>query len=215
MRIAREGFPFILPFIFASVLLLVIGYMYELQTVIIIGWSLDLLTLLMLFFFREPQFETHAEDNQILSPADGKVLTVDSEVPSELNGLVTRLSIFLSILDVHVNRIPANGEVVNVEFRQGRKYSAFKPQASTANQRSEIDLETSNGRIHFRQITGSVARRVVFTLEPGQQVRAGERFGVMRFGSRMDLFFPENVDVLVHVGDKVRGGKTVVAEFRG
>jgi len=214
MRIAREGFPCIAPFAIVTILLLVIGYAYDLQGVVIAGWMLGLLTLLILFFFREPQFETHAEAHQILSPADGKVITVDSEVPENLPGLVTRLSIFLSILDVHVNRIPATGEVVGIKFKQGRKFSAFKPQASIHNQRSEIDLDTPMGRFHFRQITGSVARRVVYSLEPGQNVKAGERFGVMRFGSRMDLFFPENVDVLVKVGDKVKGGKTVVAEFR-
>ncbi len=214
MTIAREGYPFILPTALLAVLLLIFGYVMSQQAVIVIGWALTLLTVLFLFFFREPQFEAFAREGQILAPADGKVLTVDSEVPENLSTYATRLSIFLSIFDVHVNRIPANGEVANVEFRQGRKYSAFRPQASIANQRSEIDLDTKFGRIHFRQITGSVARRVVFSVAPGQTVRAGERFGVMRFGSRMDLFFPESVEVLVKIGDRVKAGRTVVAEFR-
>lgn len=214
MTIAREGFPFIIPAAVLGVLLLIFGYAMDQQAVIVIGWALTLLTVLFLFFFREPQFEAFVQDGQILAPADGKVLTVDSEVPENLSPLSTRLSIFLSVFDVHVNRIPADGEIASVEFRQGRKYSAFRPQASIANQRSEIDLDTKYGRIHFRQITGSVARRVVFSVVPGQKVKAGERFGVMRFGSRMDLFFPESVEVLVKTGDRVKAGCTVVAEFR-
>jgi len=213
MTIADEGKPTIFAAMFISAVLLAVGYAIPLYTLIVVGWLGIVMTALFFFFFREPQFEVNAGEKQIVSPADGKVIALDEEVPPELDHYKTRLSIFLSILDCHVNRVPASGVIESTNFRQGKKYSAFKPKASTENQRSEIELVSTHGKMHFRQITGSVARRVVFSLEPGQNVTAGERFGVMRFGSRMDLFFEPNVKVLCRIGDKVKGGKTVIGEF--
>ncbi len=214
MRIAREGLPFVIPSAVLALVAVTAAFVAGSATIWWIAAAFILVAVLMLFFFREPDVKTDCSELQVISPADGRVLTVDTEVPPELSRYSTRLSIFLSIYDVHVNRVPATGKVESVQFRQGRKFSAFKPQASTKNQRSEIELSTKHGTIHFRQITGSVARRVVFSLSPGQEVKAGERFGVMRFGSRMDLFFPSNVTVLVSVNDRVKAGKTVIAEFR-
>jgi len=213
MTIAREGLIFVIPSaILAAVFVtaaIVVGSLPLQIAAVVFG----LLFLIMLFFFREPAVETECKDWQIVSPADGVVLTVDAEVPPELPDYTSRLSIFLSVLDVHVNRVPAAGRVESVYFRQGKKFSAFRPQASTHNQRSEIELRTNHGMVHFRQITGSLARRVVFSLKAGQDVAAGERFGVMRFGSRMDLFFPSNVRILVSKKDRVMAGRSVIAEF--
>ena len=214
MTIAREGEPVIFSIMFVSVVLIGVGYAWPSVVTMLLGFIGLALTILCFFFFREPEFEVSCEERQILSSADGTVIAVDDSVPDDLGGYSKRVSIFLSIFDVHVNRIPASGRIEGLRFLKGRNFSAFKPQASTENQRSEIDLVTPHGRIHFRQIAGSVARRVVFDLKPGQEVAAGERFGVMRFGSRMDHFFPENVDLLVRIGDKVKGGKTVIGEFR-
>ena len=214
MTIAREGLPTVFSIMFIAAVLLGVGYGISSFILTTLGYISAAITILCFFFFREPRFEVVCEDGQILSTADGTVIVVDDAVPENLDGYSTRVSIFLSIFDVHVNRIPADGKIESVKFLPGKCYSAFKPKASTENQRSEIDLITLHGRIHFRQIAGSVARRVVFDLEPGREVVAGKRFGVMRFGSRMDHFFPANVDVLVKKGDKVKGGRTVIGEFR-
>jgi len=214
MTIAREGLPIIFAVMFVAAVMLGVGYVLSSTVLIIAGWVGVALTAANFFFFREPQFEATWSDGQILSPADGKVIVVDDQVPEGLSGLSQRVSIFLSILDCHVNMIPTSGRIERVAYRSGKKISAFRPRASEENQRSEIDLITSKGRIHFRQIVGSVARRVVFDLKVGQEVTAGQRFGVMRFGSRMDVFLPPDVNVSVKVGDKVKGGKSLIGEFR-
>lgn len=214
MTIAREGEPVIFSIMFISAVLIGVGFAWPSTIVLLLGLVGLVLTILCFFFFREPEFEVSCGERQILSSADGTVIAVDDCVPDSLEGYTKRVSVFLSIFDVHVNRIPTGGRIESLKFLRGRNFSAFKPQASTENQRSEIDLVTPHGRIHFRQIAGSVARRVVFDLKPGQEVKAGQRFGVMRFGSRMDHFFPENVDLLVTIGSKVKGGKTVIGEFR-
>jgi len=213
VTIAREGEPVIFGVLFVSVVILGTGIAISSTTIEIVGYFGLLLTVLNFFFFREPQFDAKCEDREILAPADGKIIALDNEVPEKMNDYTTRLSIFLSIFDCHVNRIPATGLVEDAKFKPGRWFSAFKPEASLYNQHSEIDLVTPHGKIHFRQITGSVARRVVFSLEPGQSVAAGERFGVMRFGSRIDLFLPSHVDVKVKIGDKIKAGKSVIGEF--
>ncbi len=213
MTIAREGNPVIFSVLFVSVVILGTGIALSSTVLEVVGCLGLFLNVLILFFFREPEFEAICGDREILAPADGKVIALDNEVPDNLSGYSTRLSIFLSIFDCHVNWIPATGQIEDVRFKPGRWFSAFKPEASLHNQRSEIDLVTPHGRIHFRQISGSVARRVVYSLEPGQSVGAGQRFGVMRFGSRIDMFLPPHVNVKVAINDKVKGGKSVVGEF--
>ncbi|MBU1319146.1 MAG: phosphatidylserine decarboxylase [candidate division Zixibacteria bacterium] len=214
MTVAREGLPIIFAVMFAAAVMLGVGYVLSSYVLIIVGWAGVVLTAANFFFFREPQFEAVWSDGQILSPADGKVIVVDDQVPEGLSGLSQRVSIFLSIFDCHVNMIPTAGRIDRAVYRSGKKISAFRPRASEENQRSEIDLITSRGRIHFRQIVGSVARRVVFDLKAGQEVSAGQRFGVMRFGSRMDVFLPPDVNVLVKVGNRVKGGRSLIGEFR-
>jgi len=213
MTIAREGLPIIFSVMFITAILLGVGYALPSIVLIILGWIGFGLVVLNFFFFREPEFDVTCADNDILAPANGTIIVVDNSVPENLEGFSKRVSIFLSILDAHVNWIPASGKIESVRFRPGKWFSAFKPEASDQNQRSEIDLVTPHGKIHFRQIVGSVARRVVFDLEAGREVKAGERFGAMRFGSRMDIFLPPNVTVLVSEGDKVKGGRTVIGEF--
>lgn len=214
MTIAREGLPIIFSVMFVAAVLLGTGYAVSSTLLIVIGYIGCALTILNFFFFREPEFEAECEDGEILSTADGKVIAVDDNVPENLTGFAYRVSVFLSIFDVHVNRIPATGRIERAEFFPGRHFSAFKDQASGENQHSEMELVNQYGRIHFRQIVGSVARRVVHSLRPGQEVRAGERFGVMRFGSRMDHYLPSEVRVIVKAGDRVKAGKTVIGVFR-
>jgi len=147
-----------------------------------------------------------------LSPADGTVLvagasTADAAPP----GSWKQISIFLSPLDVHVNRVPVSGRVTRVLLTRGRFLPAYREDAATSNERSEIWIDHAGQTIVARQIVGILARRVVCRLQDGEAVRAGQRFGVMKFGSRMDVFVPDNAQVTVKVGDTVRGGETVIA----
>jgi phosphatidylserine decarboxylase len=128
-------------------------------------------------------------------------------------GSWTQVSIFLSPLDVHVNRIPVSGTVIRVDYKAGSYRAAYRPEATTENERSEVWIETPACMVVFRQITGVLVRRVVCRVRPGDAVRAGDRMGVMKFGSRIDLFLPAGTPLLVNVGDRVRAGETVLAQL--
>jgi phosphatidylserine decarboxylase len=147
-----------------------------------------------------------------LSPADGKVLfagpaMADAAPP----GSWQQVSIFLSPTDVHVNRVPASGRVTRIILTKGRFLPAYRREAATVNERSEIWIDHQGQTIVARQIVGILARRVVCRLKEGASVRAGQRLGIMKFGSRMDVFVPENAAIVVQVGEMVRGGETVIA----
>jgi phosphatidylserine decarboxylase len=165
-----------------------------------------------LFFFRDPDRVPPSNDRRaVLSPADGRVL-VSGPGLAEFSppGLWLQVSIFLSPMDVHVNRIPATGRVTRVDFKPGRFLPAYRHDAGSANERSEIWIDNHGQTIVVRQIVGMLARRVVCRVEPGAEVRAGDRFGVMKFGSRMDVFLPHDATLLAKVGDMVRGGETII-----
>jgi len=166
------------------------------------------------FFFRDPERRAPvaATAADVLSPADGKVLvagapTADAAPP----GSWKQISIFLSPMDVHVNRVPASGRVTRVVLTPGRFLPAYHHDAATANERSEIWIDHAGQTVVARQIVGILARRVVCRLRGGEAVQAGQRFGVMKFGSRMDVFVPDDAEVTVRVGDTVRGGETIIA----
>jgi phosphatidylserine decarboxylase len=166
------------------------------------------------FFFRDPERRAPAAVTaaDVLSPADGTVLVAgaatDGAAPP---GSWQQISIFLSPMDVHVNRVPVSGSVTRVLLTRGRFLPAYRPDAATANERSEIWIDHAGQTIVARQIVGILARRVVCRLQSGESVQAGQRFGVMKFGSRMDVFVPDDAQVTVKVGDTVRGGETVIA----
>jgi phosphatidylserine decarboxylase len=166
------------------------------------------------FFFRDPErrADNGIGDDAVLSPADGRVL-VAGRATAEVAppGDWQQVSIFLSAMDVHVNRIPVSGRVTRVNFRRGRFLPAYRHDAATANERSEIWIDHHGQAIVARQIVGIMARRVVCRLDAGADVRAGDRFGIMKFGSRMDVFVPPSATLSVSVGQVVRGGETVIA----
>jgi phosphatidylserine decarboxylase len=164
------------------------------------------------YFFRDPERQAPSAAHVVLSPADGRVLVAGPAVAVVAPpGAWQQISVFLSPMDVHVNRIPASGRVTQVTFTRGRFLPAYRHDAGAANERSEIWIEHCGQPIVARQIVGILARRVVCRVEPGAQVRAGERFGIMKFGSRMDVFVPLDATLAVSVGDAVRGGETVIA----
>jgi phosphatidylserine decarboxylase len=164
------------------------------------------------FFFRDPDRHATATEEAVLAPADGRVLVAGpASASSAPPGQWLQVSIFLSPLDVHVNRIPASGHVTRVSHTRGRFLPAYRPDAASANERSEIWIDHGGQTIVARQIVGVLARRVVCRLKPGVDVRAGERYGIMKFGSRMDVFVPPSATLTVVVGQTVRGGESVIA----
>jgi phosphatidylserine decarboxylase len=187
-----------------------------------LGWGLAgawlvavpffLLAGFFLFFFRDPNRLSPSDDDAVLSPADGRVLVAGPAVAdSTPPGSWQQVSIFLSPMDVHVNRIPASGRVTQVSFKAGRFLPAYRHDAGTANERSEIWIDHHGQTIVARQIVGMLARRVVCRVAAGAEVHAGDRFGIMKFGSRMDVFMPTSATIMVTPGEMVRGGETVIA----
>jgi phosphatidylserine decarboxylase len=178
----------------------------------IVGAPILLLAGCLLLFFRDPSRHPPSGDDIVLSPADGEVKVAGEAMPDTAPpGTWKQVSIFLSPMDVHVNRIPASGRITRVTYKPGRFLPAYRHDAGRANERSEIWIDHHGQAVVARQIVGFLARRVVCRVAVGADVRAGDKFGIMKFGSRMDVFLPENADILVKVGDMVRGGETVIA----
>ena len=205
MRLDPAG----LPFIGGALLLAVVSG-------VAVAWLLAIpfvaLGLFFAFFFRDPERVSPAGADVVLSPADGRVLVAGPAVAEAAPpGSWQQISIFLSPMDVHINRIPASGRVTEVRYTPGKFLPAYKHDAASANERSEIWIDHDGQSIVARQIVGILARRVVCRAQKGAEVRAGERYGIMKFGSRMDIFLPTTATLKVEVGQTVRGGETVIA----
>jgi phosphatidylserine decarboxylase len=206
VRLDPAGFPFIIG---ALTLALLAGAT--------IGWPVALLCLILaaffVFFFRDPERLAPADgDNVVLSPADGRVLVAGAAVSDVAPpGEWQQISIFLSPMDVHVNRVPVSGRVLRVIATRGRFLPAYRPDAASVNERTEIWIDHRGQTIVARQVVGVLARRVVCRVQAGAEVAAGDRFGIMKFGSRMDVFVPTNAAISVAVGQAVRGGETIIA----
>ena len=171
---------------------------------------------LLLYFFRDPERTSPAGEGVFLAPADGRVVEVKQvHEPRFLQGEGLKISIFMSLLDVHVNRVPVEGQVVLVEHVPGQFLQAFRAEASEVNEHNLVGLESRHGRVLVKQVAGIMARRVVCWVRPGQKVQAGDRLGVVKFGSRVDLYLPPGAASAVRVGDRARGGVTVIAQWKG
>jgi phosphatidylserine decarboxylase len=173
------------------------------------GIILLCLAAFVFYFFRDPERVIPADSGAFVSPADGRVVVVTDEENAGRPG--KRMSIFLAIWNVHVNRSPAAGIITDMKYRPGRFSAAMRASASTDNEQNVINLATDAGEIIFKQIAGLIARRVVCWKKPGDRVARGERIGLVRFGSRADLWLPRDSELLVKVGDHVKGGSSVVA----
>ncbi len=210
VRVHRAGWPFIGIGVLVTVVLAAIWQP--------VGGIAGVATLWMAYFFRDPDRVTPMRSRLIVSPADGMVqMIVRALPPPELGmeaGERTRVSIFLNVFDVHVNRAPADGTVVAVHHRQGKFVNASLDKASEDNERVSVRLALSDGgEMAFVQIAGLIARRIVCDLKQGAAVRAGERFGIIRFGSRVDVYLPDGANPLVAVGQRAIGGETVLADL--
>lgn len=169
--------------------------------------------LLVVWFFRDPVRVAPLGDKNILSPADGKIISLGDAIDSPLTPAGNRISIFMSLWNAHVNRAPISGTIESVEHRKGRFRAAFNPSAAIENENVEVVMRTDFGRLAFRQVAGFIARRIVFHPRKGDTLASGERVGMIRFGSRVDLFLPDRVRLKVHLGDKVTAGETIIGEF--
>ena len=203
----RDGIPFVFIPLAAAVLAAVTGYWY-------IAVPLFLLALFMAYFFRDPERNSPTEENIVIAPADGRVTRVAQAVPTDPQSPKV-VSIFLSPFDVHINRAPIAGEIVDVTYTKGRFLIATREEASVVNEQNALTIEGERMTVVCKQIAGVLARRIVCWKKKGEQVNLGERFGLIKFSSRTDLVLPPEVEISVRIGDRVRGGVTVIGRLRG
>jgi phosphatidylserine decarboxylase len=208
--IHREGYPFIA---IGVLLAVIIGHYLE-----PVGWLLAILTLWVCYFFRDPARVTPLRDGLIVSPADGRVSLIVTAVPPPESGLpptpMTRISVFMNVFDCHVNRSPVTGRILRIIYTPGLFLNADLDKASEDNERSALVIESGGIEIGVVQIAGLVARRIVNFVREGDTIGAGERFGLIRFGSRVDVYLPATTQVLVGVGQKAMAGETVLADVK-
>lgn len=212
LPVAREG----LPFIVACLALTVLAALWARSG----GWGLRTtapavllaLTLFVAYFFRDPERQVPRDPWLVVSPADGKVMSVGPAAGEHfMGGTATRVTIFLNIFDVHVQRAPLGGRVAHYDYRPGTFVPAWREEAGRENERATLGIDTDAGPLLVRQIAGLVARRIATYPREGDTVSRGDRIGLIRFGSRVDLFLPADWPVTVEPGDKVRGGETPLA----
>jgi phosphatidylserine decarboxylase len=211
--LAREGYSTIAFVLIVSALVCSFAfYFLNHWFAYVIYAMMTSLTGLTIYFFRDPERQTPADENLIISPADGKVVFVkEVEEDVYLKEKATQISIFLSPLNVHVNRNPVSGLLEYVKYHPGEYLMAWTEHASELNERADFGvLHPSKTRIFFRQITGFLARRIVYNIAEGDELRAGDRFGIMKFGSRMDIVVPANVEVKVQPGDTTIAGESII-----
>lgn len=204
MPITREGWPFI------AVMLLLAGGAFALRW----NWAGLVFVVLLGFvvnFFRDPERAIPPDPRIIVSPADGKIVQiVDAPANGPLGPGYKQVSIFLNVFDVHINRSPIAGRIVDVKYNPGAFLPAFDDKASEKNEQNRVIVEDGTFRIAFTQIAGLIARRIVFKKRVGDSVERGERVGMIKFGSRTDIFLPASIVLQVKLGDKVKGGSTTI-----
>ncbi len=214
MNVAREG----LPFIFGALAIAITAFIVALTRR---SWPLWLLALLLTvialwvaYFFRDPERTGERGDKLIISPADGRIShIVEVDEPSFIHGRAIRISVFMNVFNVHVNRYPVSGRVRYLHYNPGKFLNAASEKSSLENEQMSVGIESNGRRILVRQIAGLIARRIVTYSKDGDVAQQGTRFGLIRFGSRVDVFVPVGSKVLVRIGDKPAAGTTVLAEL--
>jgi len=210
----KDGLKFAIPPFVVGMLLLFLASLWAGGKIVLIvlGTIFVVLGLFVLYFFRDPEREIPSDAGAVVSPADGHVIEIVDEA---LNGSPgQRISIFLSVFDVHVNRAPLAGRITQVIYKPGRFYAAYRKRTSEENEQNIISVDPGNGaEILFKQIAGAIARRVLCWKQPGDIVARGERVGMIRFGSRVDLWLPTGAEIVVRRGEKVAGGSSILAKW--
>jgi len=217
MKIHREGFKILL---ITTLLLVAINAPLSIfdapewlvNSILIVS---ILFFVIVLQFFRDPKRNTVLNENHIIAPADGKVVVIEEvEEPEYFKGKRLQVSIFMSPINVHVNRNPVSGIVKYAKYHKGKYLVAWHPKSSTENERTSIVIQAKNGQeVLFRQIAGALAKRICYYVKEGQTAKQGAEMGFIKFGSRIDLYLPLNSPIKVSIGQKVTGGESIIAEF--
>ena len=205
--IAKEGYMFILP------LAVLTGIFWALSWFWVTGLFVGLF-LFVTWFFRDPERSVPEDPNAIVSPGDGKIVEIISEKDPLLDEAYTRVSIFLNVFNVHVNRVPISGKIQATRYNPGKFFNAASHKASLDNEQSAILLNNGHVTILVKQIAGLIARRIVCWAKEGDEYQRGQRFGLIRFGSRVDIFLPEGTDIKVAIGDIVNGGSSIIGYLK-
>jgi phosphatidylserine decarboxylase len=211
---AKDGIGLVTGIAVAAIVFSIIGFSADSP----MAWVFAGLGLLTMFFvinfFRDPERSIPTREGIIVSPGDGKVLAVSEvEENSFLRSRAHKISIFLSVFDVHVNRIPMSGRIEYFDYVRGEFKQAFRPEASLVNEHTVIGIQNGNAKVVFKQIAGILARRIVCNIREGNSVRMGERFGMIKFGSRIDVLVPLDAEIRVELNQKVKGGESILAEL--
>ncbi len=211
---AREGYPFIL----GALALAIVGFLLALRLrswwIWLLAFALTLVMLWVAWFFRNPDRPGQRGDLLVIAPADGRVVLINEiDEPSYVGGKTTRVSIFLNIFDVHVNRYPVSGKVEHLEWRKGKFLNAISEASSEENEQSSVGISTGTHKLLVRQIAGLIARRIITDPAVGDVATQGSRFGLIRFGSRVDVFLPPDSTLRVTLGQRTHAGQTVIADL--
>ncbi len=213
--ITKDGYKIIFYTGLFEVILLTASYFVPSLFLWIVTGIIGVLFIFHFFFFRDPEREMPAGDTLIISPADGTIIKIDEiEEPLYLKEKVQRVAIFMSVFNAHINRNPVDGTVEFLEHKNGQFLAAFADKALDVNERTEIGVNTKFGKIFFVQIAGLIARRIVCRLQPGESIQKGERFGMIKYSSRVDVFLPLSAKIKVSLKDKVKAGETIIGEFK-
>lgn len=223
MKIAPEGYPFI--FVSLAIMLLsavAVFYFHKITDKTYLSYFLSVITIIsfitslfMFYFFRDPDRNIPVGEGLFVSPADGKIILIRDVYEKEfLKSNVKEISIFMSPLNVHVNRSPCDGKVVEVKYSPGKYMAAYKNDASLKNENIAMLLEGNQSRVLVRQVAGFIARRAVCRVKPGDMLNRGERYGIIKFSSRLDVFLPKDAEIKVKIGDRVKAGESVIAKVK-
>ncbi len=216
MSFAREGLVFIGIAAAAAATAYAFALARRSWALWLVAFVLTLLALWVAYFFRDPERSGERGERIVVSPADGKIVMITNvQEPAFIGGTATRISVFMNVFNVHVNRYPVDGTVTYVHYNPGRFLNAATEKSSLENEQMSVGLETPRGRILVRQIAGLIARRIVTYSKEGERVKQGDRMGIIRFGSRVDVFIPPGSTVRVKTGETSNAGVTVLADLSG
>ena len=214
MKFAREGRPFIVSALVVALAAVAAAYRWPVAILIGVATVCTLLALWVAYFFRDPERRGERGPQLVIAPADGKVVqVVEVDEPAFMHGRALRIAIFMNVFSVHVNRYPVSGRVAYTHYNPGKFLNAAVDKASLENEMSSVGIERDAHRVLVRQIAGLIARRIVTYSRPGDHAEQGERFGLIRFGSRVDVYLPVSSAPRVRVGDHTAAGTTVIAEL--
>ena len=213
MRLAPEGNIIIYPLFIISLISIVCNFIFSLQYIFILSFILVSLFIFCLNFFRDPKRIIPNNKNCIVSPADGKIIKIKEFEDPKTKEKLRLVSIFLSVFNVHVNRMPVDGLIKSVKYVEGDFLAAFDHKASEQNERTEISVETKFGNMVVKQIAGLVARRILCYAKENEKMLAGDRLGFIRFGSRTDIILPSSININVALDQKVYGGETIIGKY--